>query len=136
MTEPSFLHFRIVPRRPRHDGWTATLQFNFIVLLARGLRPGEAAARLGMGRQSAYALRSHPGAEDFVGAWDEALAFARQVRIVRRSESALAPRPVPPNRDEHERHDKPDGAQWHVSASQALRPGCRRPAHPAKGPPC
>jgi len=81
MSEPSFLRFRPVPLRARHDGWTPELQFRFIVDLARGHGPSEAARRLGKSRQTAYDLRKKPGAESFAAAWDAALAFAREARF-------------------------------------------------------
>ena len=131
MTHPSFLRFRPVPLRPRYDGWTPALQFDLIVLLARGARPGEAAGQLGMSRQSAYALRTHPRGDDFTRAWDEALAFARQVRILRARDAIAATR-----RDRHDKLYKPGPAPSQVSASQALHPDCRDAGHGAKGGPC
>src|SRR4051812_39493379 len=86
----AFTRFAPVPVKPRHDGWSPQRQLQFIVALARGATPGEAAAALGMSRQTAYALRRRPGAEDFARAWDEALAFARQVRIARAREAVEA----------------------------------------------
>ncbi|HEV2815605.1 MAG TPA: hypothetical protein VGW40_00065 [Allosphingosinicella sp.] len=53
----------------------------FIGWLAKGVRPGRAAARIGMSRKSAYALRLRPGGEGFAAAWDEAVAIARRRRI-------------------------------------------------------
>jgi hypothetical protein len=85
MTLPDFLRFDPVPLKARHDGWTPELQLRFIVALARGARPGEAAAIVGMSRQGAYELRRRPGGESFAAAWDAALRFARQVRIERAS---------------------------------------------------
>ena len=79
MTLPSFLVFDPVPVRPRHDGWTPGLQRRFILLLARGSPPSEAARRLGRSRQTAYALRNRPGGKAFAAAWDAARAFADQV---------------------------------------------------------
>lgn len=89
MAQPSFFRFRPVPLRARHDGWTPELQFRFIVDLARGYGPSEAARRLGKSRQTAYDLRKKPGAESFAAAWDAALAFAREARF---AASALPPR--------------------------------------------
>jgi hypothetical protein len=131
MADPPFLRFRPVPLRPRHDGWTPALQFDLIVLLARGIRPGEAAKRLGMSRQSAYALRTHPGGDDFTRAWDEALAFARQVRILRARGAVAAA-----TADRQDEIYKPDRAPPQVSASQASHPRCRDAGHAAKGGRC
>jgi hypothetical protein len=75
---------------PRHDGWSPQRQLEFIVALARGATPGEAAAALGMPRQTAYALPGRPGAGDFARVGDESLAFARQVRIARAREAVAA----------------------------------------------
>lgn len=68
--------FDPVPLRSRRDGWTPERQRAFIRLLAKGLRPGRAAARLGMRRQGAYALRDRAGGESFAAAWDKAAAAA------------------------------------------------------------
>jgi len=72
---PNRPDFEPVPLRHRHDGWTAERQRNFIALLAAGWRPGRAAARVGMSRKSAYALRSRPGGE----------GFAALLRLLRRT---------------------------------------------------
>lgn len=88
MDHPPFLRFRPVPLRTRHDGWTHELQFRFILFLARGYGPSEAARQLGKSRQTAYDLRKKPGAESFAAAWDAALAFARDARF---AASALPP---------------------------------------------
>jgi hypothetical protein len=93
MPMPSFLDFTPVPRRARYDGWSPELQRRFIAALARGERPGEAAERLGMSRQSAYKLRRRRGAQSFAAAWDSALRLARQARSPRRvSQDEAAPR--------------------------------------------
>ena len=47
--------------------------------------PAEAARSLGRSRQSAYALRSRPGADAFAAAWDAALDFSWQARTTARS---------------------------------------------------
>jgi len=78
MTRPSFLTFIPVPVRGRRDGWDEARQRRFVVQLARGLGVGEAAASVGMSRQTAYALRSRAGAADFARAWDGAVAFAQK----------------------------------------------------------
>jgi hypothetical protein len=74
----AFLRFRPVPVRARRDGWTPALQRRFILNLARGMGPAEAARRLGRSRQTAYALRVKAGAEAFAAAWDAAVEFARR----------------------------------------------------------
>lgn len=75
---PSAPDFTPVPLRARHDGWTPERQRTFIHWLAKGLRPGRAAERVGMSRKSAYALRARPGGEGFAAAWDAAVAGARR----------------------------------------------------------
>jgi hypothetical protein len=72
--------FDPVPLRARRDGWTPARQRAFIDWLAKGLRPGRAAAWVGMSRKSAYALRSRPGGEGFAAAWDAAFAIASRRR--------------------------------------------------------
>ncbi|HEX8640809.1 MAG TPA: hypothetical protein VF704_06600 [Allosphingosinicella sp.] len=74
---PDFLRFAPVPVRAQHNGWTPALQLRFILALARGAGPDEAARSLGMTRQSAYRLRKKPGAQSFAAAWDRAQHFAR-----------------------------------------------------------
>jgi hypothetical protein len=83
MDLPPFLRFEPVPVRARYDGWTPELQHRLILLLAHGLRPGEAARKLGKTRSTAYALRSRPGAESFAAAWDAALRFAKDEQAKR-----------------------------------------------------
>ena len=95
MTIPAFLYFAPVPLKTRHDGWSPELQLRFIAALARGATPGEAARRLGMSRQTAYALRKREGAEEFASSWDAALRFAREARIAAAS-AARAPAAPPP----------------------------------------
>ena len=98
MDLPDYLRFTPVPLKSRHDGWSAEQQQHFIVLLARGARPGEAAQRLGKHRSTAYALRKKPGAESFAAAWDVALRHARHVRLAawRRQPLPDEPRRAPP----------------------------------------
>ena len=77
MDDSDLLDFTPVPLRNRRGGWTAERQRAFIAALANGLRPGRAAAQLGLSRQSAYLLREHPGGASFAAAWDAAVAEAR-----------------------------------------------------------
>jgi len=76
MSRFPFLDFVPVPVRPRCDGWAPLLQRRFVIGIARGLSPGRAAARIGRTRQSANALRRHPGGESFAAAWDCARRFS------------------------------------------------------------
>jgi hypothetical protein len=62
--------------RSRRDGWTPDRQRRFIEALANCGGVGEAAARAGMTKQSAYKLRRHPAAADFRAGWDAALGDA------------------------------------------------------------
>ncbi|MFA9200766.1 MAG: hypothetical protein ACEQR8_06200 [Cypionkella sp.] len=66
--------FHPVPVGPRRDGWTPARQAHFIGLLAQTGSVSEAAALVGMRRESAYRLRARPGAAGFAAAWDAALA--------------------------------------------------------------
>ncbi len=102
MSLPSFLRFKPVPLKARHDAWSPELQFRFILGLARGVRPEEAARSLGMSRQGAYALRKRPGAEGFAAAWDEALRYARRVRVERARRAAPASVQAPEHRSYRE----------------------------------
>jgi hypothetical protein len=79
-TAPPQLIFAPGPARVRHDGWTIERQRAFIAALAEGLHVGAAAARAGMSRKSAYALRARPGGETFAAAWAVAVAAASRRR--------------------------------------------------------
>ena len=85
---PPFMRFDPVPVRAQRGGWSAARQRRFILALARGAGPGEAAGALGKTRQSAYDLRKRPGAESFSAAWDGAVAFAGTVRAAATAPSA------------------------------------------------
>ena len=78
----TFLRFRPVSVRARRDGWTPLLQRRFIVNLARGMGPAEAARSVGRSRQTAYALRDKAGAGEFAAAWDAAVDFSREMRAM------------------------------------------------------
>lgn len=93
MDDSSF-PFDPVPLRSRRDGWTPERQRAFIALIARGLRPGRAAARLGMRRQGAYALRARAGAESFAAAWDSAASAAARRRTADRGGRGLYARAI------------------------------------------
>ncbi|HEX8644972.1 MAG TPA: hypothetical protein VF702_13765 [Allosphingosinicella sp.] len=86
--------FEPVPLRARRDGWTADQQRAFIRFIHLGLKPGPAAARLGLRRQGAYELRARPGGEGFAAAWDAAADAARRRRIAARSGAGLYKRAV------------------------------------------
>jgi len=88
MDLPDLLRFDPVLLRAQHNGWTPALQLRFILALARGAGPGEAARALGRTRQSVYRLRRKAGAESFAAAWDRAQAFARNAAAAGRSLSA------------------------------------------------
>jgi len=79
--------------------WTTRKAAMFLGALADFGRVGEAAAAVGMNRQSAYRLRAHLGeAGVFARAWDSALAEARARRSARRA-AARKVTPLPPERD-------------------------------------
>ena len=65
--------FTPVELRARHDGWTPLRQAEFIGYLAETRCVKQAAALVGMSRESAYRLRRKPGAEDFGAVWDAIL---------------------------------------------------------------
>jgi len=68
--------FETVPVSPRHDGWTPEKQIGFIEALAQCGCVAEACGRVGMSKQSAYALRARIDAQSFRIAWDTALDYA------------------------------------------------------------
>nr|WP_294171245.1 helix-turn-helix domain-containing protein [uncultured Sphingomonas sp.] len=84
MESPEPFHFTPAPCR-RRDGWTAERQERFILLVAEGYSAGDAAAEVGLSRQTAYALRSRPDAADFACAWDHAAAHARSTAPARKA---------------------------------------------------
>ena len=77
---PDPFAFEPVRVRARKDGWTAERQRRFVDLLAAGCGPTEAAAAVGMSKQSAFGLRRRAGAESLAAAWDSAAAFAARRR--------------------------------------------------------
>ena len=56
-------------RTPRHDGWTADKQVGFLKVLAATQNVRTAARSVGMGRQSAYKLRTRLDDAPFGAAW-------------------------------------------------------------------
>jgi hypothetical protein len=68
-------------RRPRHDGWTVERQEAFLKALACCGCITDAAAAVGMSRQSAHNLYNHPRAEGFRRAFDAALDSAIPLRV-------------------------------------------------------
>lgn len=91
MALPGFIHFAPVPVRGRHNGWTPRRQQLFILRLACGDGPAEAARVAGCSRQSVYALRRRQDAQGFAAAWDAAQDFAQRAR--------RAGRALPPSQD-------------------------------------
>ena len=76
--------------------WKATV---FLGALANLGRVGEAARAVGMGRQSAYALRARLGEGSvFAQAWDRSLAKGREKRAARRR-AARKTTALPPEKD-------------------------------------
>jgi hypothetical protein len=76
MSDKPAIPFAPVPVRARHDGWTPDKQTGFIEALAECACVDEAAKRVGMSVQSAYALRRRLDAQSFRIAWDHALDYA------------------------------------------------------------
>jgi hypothetical protein len=87
MDDSDLLAFTPVPLRGRRDGWTPARQHTFIKALSQGYRTGRAAQRVGMSRQTAYALRQRPGAESFAAAWNAAVDAAACRRSASRAPS-------------------------------------------------
>ena len=59
--------------RCRRDGWTVERQIGFLAALARSGRVTEAAASVGMSRESAHRLRARESGGLFAALWDAAL---------------------------------------------------------------
>lgn len=81
-----------VPLRARADGWTAERQARFLAELAITRSVSAAARAVRMARETAYRLRSRPGAESFAAAWDQILGRegpARKVSTEERARRAL-----------------------------------------------
>lgn len=72
---PPLPDFTPVPRKYRHDGWTAERQKAFIGALADTGSVSRAAAMVNMAQTNCYTLRRAPGAESFRRAWEAALDF-------------------------------------------------------------
>lgn len=68
----------VVPLRPRDDGWTPARQRAFLEALASCGSVAAAARRVGMSRESAYALRRRSDARGFAQAWDAARLLAAE----------------------------------------------------------
>jgi hypothetical protein len=72
----TFAEFVPARLRPRHDGWTAERQRQFIEALAERGCISDACEAVGITPKSAYRLRRHPEGAAFAEAWDRALAVA------------------------------------------------------------
>ena len=70
---PRVPFFHPVPVRARRDGWTPLRQAEFIGHLAATRSVCAAARAVGMARETAYKLRTRPGAASFAAAWNAAL---------------------------------------------------------------
>jgi len=68
--------FRPVPVAPRHHGWTAERQRNFLRILAETGSVSDACLLTGVTARSAYRLRQRPDAGAFALAWEQALRLA------------------------------------------------------------
>ncbi|WP_169715633.1 hypothetical protein [Sphingomonas mucosissima] len=89
------LAFAPVPRRHRHDGWTAERQRGFIHALAETGSVKAAARRIGKTTEGAYQMRLHPGADSFRAAWEAALASGVQRLTDIAMERAVEGVPIP-----------------------------------------
>jgi hypothetical protein len=76
MSDKPLITFQPAELRPRHDGWTAKKQIDFIEALAQTGCVEEACRRVGMSDSAAYTLRRRPCGEAFREAWDAALDYA------------------------------------------------------------
>ncbi len=74
--DPALYDWVPVRKKRRHDGWSNEKQRKFIELLADSGSVTAAADAVGMSRDSCYALRRSPGAENFARAWEAAIAAA------------------------------------------------------------
>lgn len=92
---PDPLAFTPVPRRYRHDGWTAERQRGFIRALAETGSVKAAARRIGKTTEGAYQMRLHPGADSFRAAWEAALASGVQRLTDIAMERAVEGVPIP-----------------------------------------
>ena len=80
MTQPDSPSSERAPRQ-RHDGWTAHRQRQFCEALSLCGSVEQAAAAVGMSRETAYRLRRRTAGQAFAYAWDAALLLARQRMI-------------------------------------------------------
>ena len=94
-TIPVVPDFTPVPRKYRHDGWTATRQRAFIDALAATGSVKAAAHSINMSYEGAYHLRRQPGAESFRAAWNAALDHGVQNLADAMMDRALNGVPVP-----------------------------------------
>lgn len=76
--------FEPVPTTPRHDGWTADRQRQFIAALASLGSVAGACRAVGMSSASAYKLRDRPAAGSFAAAWRIGLSMGRD-RVMERA---------------------------------------------------
>ncbi len=83
------------PARKRHDGWTPARQQAFLVALHATGVVATAASAVGMSAQTAYRLRTRPGATSFAAAWDRLLREARMRALDMVTKAALTDRYVP-----------------------------------------
>jgi hypothetical protein len=87
--------FEPVPRKYRHDGWTAQRQRDFIARLAETGSVKHAAKAINMSPEGAYYLRRQPGAEGFRRAWEVALDYGVRRLLDVTMERALHGVPMP-----------------------------------------
>ena len=75
LRRPRIPAFVPVPTRARRDGWTWARQVQFIGALAETGSVAQAAALVGMSRESTWRLRVRELADSFAAAWDVAKAI-------------------------------------------------------------
>jgi len=78
------------PRKARADGWTATMQRDFIRALAETGCVSHAAKAVGVARNTAYAMRQRASYATFALAWDVAIQMGRKRLLDIAMERAIA----------------------------------------------
>ncbi|MDF2495304.1 hypothetical protein [Sphingomonas sp.] len=137
------LAFTPVPRRYRHDGWTAERQRGFIHALAETGSVKAAARRIGKTTEGAYHMRRQPGADSFRAAWEAALASGVQRLTDIAMERAVEGVPIPVFHKGEQvgerrwyndrllmfmlKHHQPDRYGAAAAGQRALAPGTKHP---------
>ena len=85
----------LAPRRIRVDGWTVTMQRDFIRTLAETGCVSHAAKAAGVSRNTAYAMRHRAAHATFAVAWDVAIQIGRKRLLDIAMERAIEGKQVP-----------------------------------------